>query len=42
MELNKRREGIGSVNRKRDLFDFQTRGARRQGLSETYIEGTRI
>ena len=42
MQLNKRGEGVGSVDRKCDLLDFETSGSRGQGLSETYIYDTRI
>ena len=37
VQLDKRGEGVGSVDRKCDLLDFHTRGSRGQGLSETYI-----
>jgi hypothetical protein len=42
MELNKGWKGVCSVNRKGDLLDFQTCSSRRQGLPETYIQGTRV
>jgi hypothetical protein len=42
MELNKRRKGVCSVNRERDLLDFQTRSTGGQGLTETYVEHARV
>ena len=40
MQLDERREGVGSVNCKGDLFDFQSCGPGGQGLTKTYIEDT--
>jgi hypothetical protein len=42
MELNKRGKGVCSVNRERNLLDFQTRSTGRQGLTETYVEHARV